>query len=238
MSGAETTRQRQAFKCGQRLQLAVFPGIVAHALLLLFRTCRVETRNREHYEDAIRRHGRCHMAVWHESMAMAGCYYRGFDYLTLTSYSYDGEFAARVVKRWKIHAARGSSSRGGHEAVACLVEAAKTTQVTGFTLDGPKGPARVAKPGIAVVAARTRLPIVPNAFVVQHAWRLRSWDRFPIQKPFSRIVCAYAPAVEPPAEDTPEDVERVRGRVEEALNRLHRDLETELGISCSLPMRT
>lgn len=231
MTSAPLPPERLAFDLRQRLQLAVLPRMVAGLFLLLFRTCKVETRYREHYENVIRRYGRCHMAIWHESMAMAGCYYRGCDYLTLTSYSYDGEFAARVIKRWKIHAARGSSARGGHEAVACMVEAAQKIRVTGFTLDGPKGPAHVAKPGIAVVAARTRLPIIPNAFVAQCAWRLNSWDRFPIQRPFSRIICAYAPAVAPPEGDDPESIEQVRVRVEESLNRLHLQLEQELGIT-------
>ncbi|HDP35928.1 MAG TPA: DUF374 domain-containing protein [Candidatus Hydrogenedentes bacterium] len=217
------------FSFAQRLQLAVLPVVLADLFYLLYRTCSVETRGREHHDETLRRHGRCHVVIWHESMAMAGCYNRGTDYLTLTSHSYDGEFAARVIKRWRIHAARGSSSRGGSEALKALAEAAKTVPVTGFTLDGPKGPRRVAKSGIGVLAARTQLPIVPNAYAVSSAWRLNSWDKFPIQKPFARIICAYAPAIPPPPDDSPEAVEATRSAVEKSLNDLHAQIERDLG---------
>ncbi len=222
---------RRHFTRKQRLQLAVLPVLLADAFYLLYRTCTVETRGREYHDETLRQHGRCHVVIWHESMAMAGCYNRGTDYLTLTSYSYDGEFAARVIKRWRIYAARGSSSRGGSEALDALEEAAKTVPVTGFTLDGPKGPRRVSKPGIAILAARTQLPIVPNAYAVSRAWRMNSWDRFPVQKPFAHIICAYAPPIPPPPDESPEAIEATRLAVETSLNQLHADIETDLGCS-------
>lgn len=218
------------FTLKQRAQLAVFPWLLARTFELLFVTCKVEVRGLEHYQSTLEKHGRCHVVIWHESMALAGCQNRGTDYLTLTSWSYDGEFAARVIKYWRIYAARGSSSRGGSEALSVLVEAARTVPVTGFTLDGPKGPRRVAKPGIGILAARTQLPIVPNAYVPERAWRLHSWDRLPIQKPFSRIICAYAPPIPPPPNDSPEEVEKTRLAVEQSLNALHGQIEDEIGV--------
>lgn len=229
---------RRPFTVTQRLQLATLPILLADTFYLLYRTCSVETRGREYHDEALRSHGRCHVVIWHESMAMAGCRNRGTDYLTLTSYSYDGEFAARVIKRWRIHAARGSSSRGGSEALKELVAAARTVPVTGFTLDGPKGPRRVSKPGIGVLAARTQLPIVPNAYAVSSAWRMNSWDRFPIQKPFSRIICAYAPPIPPPCDESPEAVEATRLAVETSLNKLHDEIEAELGCDVLLNRET
>lgn len=224
----------RTFSLWQRIQLAVLPRLLADVFYLLYRSCSVETRNHHYLADTLQKHKRCHVVIWHESMAMAGCYNRGTDYLTLTSYSYDGEFAARVIKRWRIHAARGSSSRGGHEALVQLAEAAQTIPVTGFTLDGPKGPRRVSKPGIGVLAARSGLPIVPNAYAVSRAWRMNSWDRFPIQKPFSRIICAYAPPILPPPDDSPEAVEATRLAVEGSLNALHHQIEQELGCDTGL----
>lgn len=213
----------------QRIQLAVLPIALADTFYLLYRSCSIETRGREYHDDTLKEHGRCHVVIWHECMAMAGCYNRGQDYLTMVSASRDGEFATRVIKRWRIHSARGSSTRGGSDALKVLVEAAKTVPVTGFTLDGPKGPRRVAKPGIGVLAARTQLPIVPNAYAVSRAWRLHSWDRLPIQKPFSHIICAYAPPIPPPPDESPEEVEKTRLAVETSLNKLHEEIERELG---------
>ncbi len=220
---------QRPFTLAQRIQLAILPIALADIFYLLYRSCSIETRGREYHDETLQKYGRCHVVIWHESMAMAGCYNRGKDYLTMVSASRDGEFATRVIKRWHIHAARGSSTRGGSDALKVLVEAAKTVPVTGFTLDGPKGPRRVAKPGIGILAARTQLPIIPNAYAVSRAWRLNSWDRFPIQKPFSHIICAYAPPISPPSNESPEEVEKTRLAVEVSLNALHGQIEQELG---------
>ena len=99
----------------------------------------------------------------------------------------------------------------------------------GLTLDGPRGPRRVAKAGIAILAARTQTPLVPVAAALDRAWRLRSWDRFMIPKPFARVIYAFAEPIAPPAEDTPEAVEAVRLQVELALNALHDEIERKFG---------
>lgn len=216
---------------GQKIQLAVLPVLLADIFKLLYKSCSMEVRGKEHVEAALAPQGRCHMAIWHEAMAVAGCFYGGHDYTTMTSQSYDGEFAARVIRRWRIGAARGSSSRGGSDALAALVEAARHARITGFTLDGPRGPRYVAKPGIAILAARTGLPIVPNIFAFEKAWRLNSWDRFPIQKPFSRIYCVYGEAVPPPADESPEAVETVRLEVETRMNKILETLHKEMDLA-------
>lgn len=220
----------RSFTFGQRVQLAVLPWTLAKSFGLLFRSCSVEIRGGDVYEATLEKHKRCLVAIWHESMILACCHNRGRGYVGLASLSFDGELGARVLHRWHIHTARGSSSRGGSEALAALVEAANTVPVTGFTLDGPRGPRRIAKPGISILAARTQLPIIPNAFVPEHAWHLHSWDRLPIQKPFTRVVCAYAPPIPPPPDESPEEVEKTRLAVEQSLNALHEQLEAEFGI--------
>lgn len=219
------------FTFGQRVQLAILPWLMAKSYLLLHRSCTLEMRGESYYKNTLRTHGRCLVGIWHDSMLMACCHNRNRGYVGLSSLSFDGEFAARVLGHWHIHAARGSSSRGGREALAALTEAAKTIPVSGFTLDGPKGPPRVAKPGIGVLAARTQLPVVPNAFVACNAWRLHTWDRLVVQKPFSRIICAYAPPVPPPPDDSPEEVEKTRLAVEQRLNALYADLEAEFELT-------
>ena len=220
-----------AFSARQRAALSIFPPMVATGLKALVRTCRVEVRNTQHWDALLRSHGRAIVAFWHESMALAACHYRNSGAHTLTSYSYDGELAARVVRHFGLLALRGSSSKGGSESLDDLVGALEQIQAVGFTLDGPRGPRRVAKAGIAVLAARTGVPVLPHAFVVQPAWRLRSWDRFPVPKPCARIVSAFGPPVAPPDDSTPEAVESARLQIEGALNRLHGELESELGVS-------
>lgn len=222
---------RKPFTVSQKMQLAVFPLMLADMFKLLYKSCNVEVRGREHVDAALSAHGRCHMAIWHEAMAVAGCFYGGHDYTTMTSQSFDGEFAARVIKRWRIGAARGSSSRGGSDALAVMEEAARHARITGFTLDGPQGPRYVAKPGMAILSARTGLPVVPNIFAFEKAWRFNSWDRFPLQKPFSKIYCVYGEAIPPAEDDSPEAVEVARFALESRMNELLTDLHKEMKLA-------
>ena len=215
----------------QKLILFTLPPIVAACLKGLTKTCRREVRNLDLWEKTVAEHGHVIVAIWHETMGLAACHYRNTGGHTMTSYSFDGELAARVVNRFGMRAVRGSSSRGGSDALEGLVEAAKHVTILGFTLDGPRGPRRVAKPGIAILAARTGLPIIPHAFAVHPAWHLNSWDRFPVPKPFGRLVSAYGPSIDPPINDSLEAVERTRLQVENDLNRLQAEVEKEITLS-------
>ena len=209
------------FTAAQRVQLALFPPFAKGALQLLCRTCTMRVVGREILEDALKRDGHAVLAIWHETLFMACWGFRNTGGHTLTSYSFDGELAARLVHRVGMEAVRGSSSRGGGEGLRQLVMATRLAPFVGFTLDGPRGPRRVAKHGIALLSARSGLPVIPHAYVAARAWRLNSWDRFAIPKPFTTLTMAYGPPVPPPTSEHPDDVEQTRAAVEEALNRLH-----------------
>ncbi len=217
-----------AFSLRQRLALAVAPPLVACGMKALSWSARWDVRGIEHWNALQEERGRAIVAIWHESMGLAAWYHRGSGGHTLTSYSFDGEIAARVLRHFGMRAIRGSSSRGGSDALKSFECAFPHLNIVGFTLDGPRGPRRVAKPGIAVLAARLRSPVLPQAYAVVPAWRLRSWDRFPIPKPFAHVIAAYGPPVTPPEDDSPEAVEAMRLRVEDALNRLQADIEGEM----------
>ncbi|MCP4644661.1 MAG: lysophospholipid acyltransferase family protein [bacterium] len=222
------------FTTKQRLVLATAPPLAASILKMIAATCRIEVRGRAVYDESVRAHGHCIAAIWHETLGLAASHHKNSSGHTLTSYSFDGELATRLIEQFGLHAVRGSSSRGGAEALEQLEKACGLTELVGFTLDGPRGPRRVAKPGIAVLAARTQLPVVPNAFAVTPSWRMNSWDRLALPKPFARILVAYGPPIPPPASDSPELVEPCRLRIETELSELQRSLEEELGIDPGL----
>ncbi len=218
------------FSLAQRAQLLVVPPLFSGAVRLLLSTCRLEIRGRERVDQVLERHGHTLVAIWHESMLAACWANRGRNYHTLTSHSFDGEVAAHVLRHFEIEAVRGSSSKGGAEGLHQLQLAARQVEWVGFTLDGPRGPRRIAKPGIGILAARTQLPVVPLAIVPLRAKRLRSWDHLPIPYPFSRIICAFGEPIPPPPSSSEEDVERTRLAVEQGLNRLQEDIEAEVGV--------
>ena len=226
-----TYDSNRQFSLAQRAQLFVLPPVFSGTIGLLLRTCRLDIRGVAHVDQVIAQHGHTLMAIWHESMHVACWANRGRNYHTLASHSFDGELAARVARRFGIEAVRGSSSKGGAEGLRQLQLAAQQVEWVGFTLDGPHGPRRVAKPGIGILAARTQLPVIPLAIVPLRSWRLPSWDHLPVPFPFSRIICAFGAPVAPPPTCSPDDVEETRLRVEQGLNRLHEQIENEAGVA-------
>jgi len=220
------------FSLWQRAQLAVIPPVVAIAYKRLAAMCVFDMRDKEHFWNTYHHQGRILIAFWHEYLGLAACHFAGFPGAhTLTSYSFDGEMAARTVARFDLKSLRGSSSRGGVAALSQLQAAAEQGMSLGWTLDGPRGPRRKAKGGIAYLAAQTGMPIVPNAYALSSCWRLKSWDRFAIPKPGARILVAFAPPIAPPADTSRDAIEATRREVEEALNTLHAALEAELDVS-------
>lgn len=215
------------FSRAQRLQLAVIPPVAASIAKLLYALNRHEVRNPQYLDDCLKSAGQVVIGIWHESSLMAAAHFHGHNFHVLTSFSFDGELAARLLACYKIESVRGSSSRGGAEGLIELQKALGVVKVVGLTMDGPRGPHREAKPGLATLAARTGASLLPAAFAPSRCWRLRSWDRFPIPKPFGRIICAFGPPIPAPPDESREAIEAARVQLQDALNALHQDLERE-----------
>ena len=128
--------------------------------------------------------------------------------MVITSENFDGEWIARIIERFGYGTARGSTSSGGKRALLQLVREMKAGRPAGFTLDGPRGPARVAQPGAVWLAMATGNPLLPFHLEASSAWTARSWDRTQIPKPFSTVGLAVGDPlyVEPHA-----SAERARG---------------------------
>lgn len=218
------------FTSKQRFSLQILPHIIAGIYRALCLTCSIQESGRELFTSVKASEGRAILAIWHEVLPLGMWVFRGTGCHTLTSYSYDGELAARVVKLLGLRALRGSSKRGGRLALQQLEEALRRGITVGITVDGPRGPRRVSKPGVAILAGRTKVPIIPVVFAAERAWRLRSWDRLAIPKPFSKIHCVFCDPISPPKDDSKGEMERVRLLVEQDLNARHAALEKELGI--------
>ncbi len=217
------------FSRNQRLKLALIPPVAATLAKVLYALNRREVRDAHYFEECLRDHGQIVVGIWHETALMAAAHFQGHNFHVLTSYSFDGELAARLLACYKIESVRGSSSRGGSEGLVQLEKALELVKVVGLTMDGPRGPHREAKPGLAILAARTGAPLLPVAFAPSRAWRLRTWDRFPIPKPFGRIICAFGPPIPAPQNETREAIDAARIQLQDALNALHTGLEQEFG---------
>jgi len=131
-------------------------------------------------------------AFWHGQILPIVWHHRGDRASALISSHRDGEIIARIIQRLGIAAIRGSSSRGASRALLAMVRELEGGTEVAVTPDGPRGPARTFAPGALIAAQRAGVPIVAIACSASRAWRLRSWDRFMIPKPFARVTIVYA----------------------------------------------
>lgn len=214
------------YTAAQQRQLRLIPPALAFTFRTLYRLNRVDVRGATLFDETLSRHGRALIALWHETTGMLLCHHRNRNFHSTASFSFDGELAARTVSCFGAECVRGSSSRGGSIALDQLERALENgVAAAGLTMDGPRGPRRIAKPGLAILAARTQTWIVPNAAAATRNMRLKSWDRFLIPKPFGRIVIAFGEPIPPPPDSSPEAVEATRLVIQNSLNTLQRELE-------------
>lgn len=132
-------------------------------------------------------------ACWHGELLPLLWHHRRQGVHVLISEHRDGELVARLAQGLGFSTVRGSTSRGAGRALLALSRLLESGREIAITPDGPRGPARVYAPGALIAAQRAGAPVVPVTVAVQSAWRLRSWDRFMIPKPFTRVTVVYGP---------------------------------------------
>ena len=184
--------QLRRYTAGQRVALALIPRVAAVLIRALGATLR--------YEDVLAP-GAIQgdlipaptvYAFWHRSLLACAYRFKGMGIAILISRSFDGELIARTVERLGFVAVRGSSSRGGATGLRQMAEAYRRGNHCAITADGPKGPAMRAKAGTAQLAQLVGAPWVGTFYVLPvRAWTLKTWDKFLIPKPFSRVLVTW-----------------------------------------------
>lgn len=180
-------------------------------------TVRFRTEGWEHVE-AIEKQGRKPIfAVWHDRIFLGTYYLRNRGIVVITSQSLDGEYIARFLKRFGFGTVRGSSTRGGVGALVEMIRGMKRGLTMAVTVDGPRGPRQVAKDGAVLLAKKTGNPIVPFTVNAEKFWRLGSWDRLQIPKPFTKAEFVVGEPIYVSASD---EIEAKRVELQERLDRL------------------
>ena len=182
---------------------------------------------REHgteHLDAVRRSGRQPiLALWHGRILAATLYFRDRGIVAMTSENFDGEWVARLMRRFGYQAARGSTSRGGARALAQLRREMADGYPAAFTVDGPRGPARVAQPGAVWLASATGNPIVPFHIEAARYWTVRSWDSHQVPKPGSVLGIAIGRPIDIEPKAGEARIESGRLAVERTLHALEQE---------------
>jgi len=191
---AARAETRQTARGKRQASLGMLAWAAALFVRLLGRTWRIRVA---HDGDIRRLRADGHPIVftaWHGDMLPLLYQHRREQVAVLISEHGDGEIIARIAERMGYLAVRGSTSRGAARAILELARVLRDGHDLAITPDGPRGPAKSLAPGALVVAQRTGAPIVGAAVVASSAWRLRSWDRFMIPRPFARVAIAYSDA--------------------------------------------
>jgi len=191
----------------------LLPRLVTTLSYAIFRTCRIRFVDRHHEDQFVAAGKQIIFAGLHEGMMMLPYHFRDRSGgVVMVSRSRDGDIIADTVDRFGMRAVRGSSGRGGRDALEQMIDALRHDDVSaGVIVDGPRGPALEAKAGALVLARATGLPVVPGTWWARPLVRVRSWDRTVVPLPFSRIVFAFAPPlfVAPDASDAALEQARV-----------------------------
>ena len=167
--------------------------------------------------------------LWHGQLLPLVYHHQQEGVVVLVSEHTDGEYVTRVLHRYGFETARGSSTRGGTKGLRGLVRALKDGKDVAITPDGPKGPARVVKPGALVAAQLAQAPIIPVGMGSDAAWSFASWDAFQVPKPLSRLGIVYGEPIMVPRDADEAGLETLAGELGTVLDDLTRRATLEVG---------
>ena len=196
-----TRRGRIALWLGARLLRAII-GVLG-------RTWRIEiVHGKDVAEKLLAETTPSLLVLWHNRLIMGSrvlihrYHRRGRLLATLASESRDGELVTGLMEAWGLEVVRGSTTRGGRRAMWGLFRTLRKGRIPVIIPDGPVGPIYEVKDGVLFLSQSTETPIISVGFATDRAWRVRSWDRLIVPKPFARVAVAFGdPRIVPPATD-------------------------------------
>ncbi len=186
MSGRQLTLFR-------RLIYTLLAPLGTLIIRLLWLSCKIEVaEGHSHLQSFIENKQPVIFCYWHRLQLFCVHYVLqvqkvGFPLGFLISPSVDGEVPAKIAKRWGAEVIRASTTRTGAKAIKAIYQLIGQGISPVTTPDGPSGPIYKFQPGAILLAQFTKVPIIPLSYAAERAWRLKTWDRFLIPKPFSRI---------------------------------------------------
>ena len=197
------------------------------AIGLLRATLRVEVLHGEYLADLQSRRLPILLALWHGRMFLIIDAHRRQGFVTMASKSNDGDIITGWLEYNGYVVVRGSTTRGGSEALRRMVYHMRAGRNGALTVDGPKGPVRVVQPGVVRLARLTGAWILPVSFSSSWPWFFRSWDRHLVPKPFSRNFLSYG---EPFPIDSDLSEEAARGKIAAAIDKITDEVDNIAGV--------
>ena len=160
------------------------------------------------------------LSIWHEKLLLPTIKFGGPDLAVLISQHADGQLLGGLIRRMGMGLVCGSSTRGGVEAVRQIVRDDFPYRNMAITPDGPRGPRRAVQPGVIYLASRTGMKVVAMGVGYNRPWRLKSWDRFAIPRPTSRVRIVHGEPITIPPKLRSEQLEPYRVQVQAEMDRV------------------
>jgi lysophospholipid acyltransferase (LPLAT)-like uncharacterized protein len=226
MSAPQSWRDSPSKRLQAKLIAQVGYGLVA----ALGSTLRWRTEGLGHFDGIIASGRQPIMAFWHGRILSATYYFRRRGIVVITSENFDGEWIAGIIERFGYGTARGSTSRGGRRALLQLTRDMAAGKPAGFTIDGPRGPARVAQPGAIWLAKATGNPVLPFHLEASRHWTMNSWDRTQIPKPRATIALVVGEPFIVARDADAAGIEAARAELDRRLHALERRAQELISI--------
>jgi lysophospholipid acyltransferase (LPLAT)-like uncharacterized protein len=171
------------------------------------------------------------LAFWHSCIFPAIYAWRNLQIRVMSSDSFDGEYTGRIIRKFGFVKVRGSSSKGAVRALLGMRREIEQNATVAFTIDGPRGPRYVAKPGPVVLARATGVPMVAFHIALENPWVLNTWDKSMIPKPFSRALLRVSRKILVPEDSGEAERERYHAELQAALDRVRKFAEANVAKS-------
>lgn len=204
----------------KRLQARLISSIGYRLIAALGATLRWRTEGLDELDRIVAGGRQPVMAFWHGRILPATYYFRRRGIIVMTSENFDGEWIAGIIERFGYGTARGSTSRGARKALLQMTRDMAAGKAAGFTVDGPRGPARVAQAGAVWLAKATGNPVLPFHLEASRHWTLNSWDRTQIPKPYATVSIAMGEPFDVPPDADDAAIESARRLLEDRLHAL------------------
>jgi len=215
----------------KKLVEAIAPSLVYRYLRLLRLTTRLDCHNRSVMERVRRSDGQCIFAFWHSRLVIMPFVHTGEPLVVLQSRHRDSRMLGRVLERFGIEQAWGSSTRGGAAALRDVLRKIRQGYDLAIAPDGPRGPRRRAQVGVITAGRLSGKPIVPLSCSARPATRVNSWDRLLVPWLFSRAVFEFGEPIRVPRAADADEEERLRLHLETELDRLTDTADRGMGLA-------
>jgi lysophospholipid acyltransferase (LPLAT)-like uncharacterized protein len=205
----------------RRVQIPIIATAVYSVIRTLGPTLRYEVLGWQHAERTYAAKKQCIFAFWHRVMVPVAWWARDRGIVVMNTTAFDGQWTRKVIEWLGFGTAQGSSSRGGLRGLAVMARRLGEGLDCAFTIDGPRGPRYVAKPGPVMLARKTGCPILVFHIGVERGKTFENtWDHFLLPKPFSRTVMLYSPPICVPTDANADLMEAKHAEMQRELERV------------------